>query len=311
MTIHAFPLTRFGAARRVAGTRAVRLLALASVAGLALTSCGLSQAAGGPDEDRTISMIVTESAPYQEPTELVKERLAEDGWTLETTYVTDIIQPNQTVEQGEYDVNFFQHLAYLEQFNRDNNTAVEPVFSVYYGRSGVFSLKHDSFDDLPDGAKVSIPVDTSNNGRALKLIEEAGLIELDASKPVTQLSQRDITANPKNLEFIEVDQQSLAQTLPDVDAGFGFIRLIAEAGHDVEETGLILEDDPEVELPFSVVVAAKPEFRDTEAARVLQEAYQSDEVEQWYQDYQGGVVEYTDEITVDNSQQIWSEFATQ
>ncbi|MDI3329443.1 MAG: MetQ/NlpA family ABC transporter substrate-binding protein [Micrococcus sp.] len=289
---------------------AARLLALASIAGLSLTSCGLAQSSGG-GEDQTISMIVTESAPYQEPTELVKEKLAEEGWTLETTYVTDIIQPNQTVEQGEYDVNFFQHLAYLQQFNQDNGTTVEPVFSVYYGRSGVFSLKHDSFEELPDGAKISIPVDTSNNGRALKLIEEAGLIELDPAKPVTQLSQRDITANPKNLTFVEVDQQSLAQTLPDVDAGFGFIRLIAEAGHDVEETALILEDDPEVELPFSVVVAAKPEFRDSEAARVLQEAYQSDEVEQWYEEYQGGVVEYTDEITVENSQQIWSDFASQ
>lgn len=308
MSVTPAPRIRPSLSRRPRAT--ARLLALAAVAGLSLTSCGLAQTSGGA-EDKTISMIVTESAPYQEPTELVKEKLAEDGWTLETTYVTDIIQPNQTVEQGEYDVNFFQHLAYLEQFNQDNGTTVEPVFSVYYGRSGVFSLKHDSFESLPDGAQVSIPVDTTNNGRALKLIEEAGLIELDPEKTVTQLSQRDITANPKNLEFVEVDQQSLAQTLPDVDAGFGFVRLIAEAGHDVEETGLILEDDPEVELPFSVVVAAKPEFRDTEAARVLQDAYQSDEIEQWYEDYQGGVVEYTDRVTVENSQQLWEDFAAE
>jgi D-methionine transport system substrate-binding protein len=290
---------------------AVRIPALAAVAGLALTSCGLAQNAGNVDEDRTISMIVTESAPYQEPTELVKEQLAQEGWTLETTYVTDIIQPNQTVQQGEYDVNFFQHIAYLDQFNTDNDTSLEPIFSIYYGRSGFFSTKHGSFDDLPDGAQISIPVDTSNNGRALKLLEEAGLIKLDPEKSVTEISQQDIIANPKNLTFIEVDQQSLAQTLPDVDAGFGFIRLIAEAGYDVEETQLILESDPDVELPFSVVLTAKPEFRDTEAARVLQEAYQSDEVEQWYEDYQGGVVEFTDKITVDNSAQIWADYTAQ
>ncbi|NUL45712.1 hypothetical protein F7P69_10980 [Cellulosimicrobium funkei] len=287
---------------------AVRIPAVAAVAALALTSCGLAQNAGDVDEDRTISMIVTESAPYQEPTELVKEQLASEGWTLETTYVTDIIQPNQTVEQGEYDVNFFQHIAYLDQFNTDNNTALEPIFSVYYGRSGYFSTKYDSFEDLPDGSKISIPVDTSNNGRALKLLEEAGLIELDPEKSVTEISQQDILSNPKGLTFVEVDQQSLAQTLPDVDAGFGFVRLIAEGGYDVEETQLILESDPEVELPFSVVLTAKPEFRDTEAARVLQEAYQSDEVEQWYADYEGGVVEFTDRITVDNSEQIWSDY---
>jgi D-methionine transport system substrate-binding protein len=290
---------------------ALRLPAVAAVAGLALTSCGLAQNTGSVDEDRTISMIVTESAPYQEPTELVKEQLAQDGWTLETTYVTDIIQPNQTVQQGEYDVNFFQHIAYLDQFNTDNATTLEPIFSVYYGRSGFFSTQHQSLDDLPDGAQVSIPVDTSNNGRALKLLEEAGLITLDPSKSVTEVSQQDITANPKNLTFVEVDQQSLAQTLPDVDAGFGFVRLIAEAGYDLKDTQLILESDPEVELPFSVVLAAQPEFRNTEAARVLQEAYQSDEVEQWYKDYQGGVVEFTDKITVDNSAQVWSDYTAE
>ncbi len=290
--------------------RVLQGLALTAFAGLSSTGCGPSQEAGATP-DRKISMIVTESAPYQEPTELVKKKLADQGWTLQTTYVTDIIQPNNTVQQGEYDVNFFQHLAYLKQFNRDNGTAVEPLFSVYYGRSGLFSLTLDSFDDLPQGAKISIPVDTSNNGRALQLLAEAGVIEVDPDKPVTQLSQRDITSNPKKVEFVEVDQQSLAQTLPDVAAGFGFVRLIAEAGYDVDESTLILEDDPGVQLPFSVVVAAKAEFRDTEAARVLQEAYHSPEVQQWYADYEGGVVAYTGEVTLENSAQVWKEFSSE
>lgn len=275
---------------------------------LTLSGCGLADASGG--EDRTISMIVTESATYQEPTELVKEALAEDGWTLETTYVTDIIQPNQAVSQGEYDANFFQHLAYLRQFNEDNGTEVAPAFSVYYAPSGIFSLKHDSAEDLPEGAQISLAVDTANNGRGIKLLADAGQIEIDESVEVTELSQKDITSNPKNFEFIEVDQQSLAQTLSDVDAGFGFSRLVAEAGHDVEETSLILEDDDEVKLPYTVVVAGAPGFADTEKAQVLEDAFQSEEVQQWYADYLDGSTEFTDEVTLENSADIWEDFAS-
>ena len=278
------------------------------MAGLALSSCGLAGVTSSADEDQTISMILTESAPYQEPTEIVKEKLEEQGWTLETTYVTDIILPNQAVSRGEYDVNYFQHLAYLNQFNQDNDTEVEPIFSVFYARAGVFSLTVDSLEDLPDGAQVSVPVDTSNNGRALALLADAGVIEVDESKKPTELSQRDITANPKNLEFIEVDQQSLAQTLPDVDAAFGFVRLVAEAGYDTEDTALVLESDPAVELPFTNGIAANADFRDTEAAQVLQEAYQSEEIAEWFADYQGGVLDYTEEITIDNSADTWSDY---
>lgn len=289
--------------------RRLATVALSGAALLALTSCGLVNA-GASDEDQTITMIVTESAPYQDPTEIVKEQLEEQGWTLETTYVTDIVLPNQAVTRGEYDVNFFQHQAYLRQFNQDNDTEVESLFSVYYTHSGIFSLKYDSLDELPDGAQVAIPVDTSNNGRALKLLAEGGLIEVDESKEVTELSQRDITANPKNIEFIEIDQQSLGQSLPDVDAGFGFIRSIADAGYEIEDTVLLLEEDPEVKVPFTVVVAAQPEFRDTEAAKVLQEAYQSEDVQQWYDEYLGGgVVTYEGSITVENSADTWAEFA--
>ncbi|WFP17026.1 MetQ/NlpA family ABC transporter substrate-binding protein [Citricoccus muralis] len=296
--------------RTTGRTTLVSTLTLGMAALLTLSSCGLVNASSDADADQTISMIVTESAPYQDPTEIVKEQLEEQGWTLETTYVTDIVLPNEAVNNGEYDVNFFQHQAYLRQFNQDNGTEVESLFSVYYTHSGIFSLEYDSLDELPDGAQVAIPVDTSNNGRALKLLAEGGVIEVDETKEVTQLSQRDITANPKNIEFIEIDQQSLGQSLPDVDAGFGFIRSIADAGYDIDDTVLLLEEDPEVKVPFTVVVAAQPEFRDTEAAQVLQEAYQSEEVQQWYDEYLGGgVVTYEGSITVESSAESWAEFS--
>ncbi|GAA2027103.1 MetQ/NlpA family ABC transporter substrate-binding protein [Yaniella flava] len=289
--------------------RRALITGVGAIAALTLTSCGLTSAGGS--EDRTISIIVTESAPYQEPTEIAKDLLAEDGWTLEPTYVTDIVQPNQVVSQGEYDANFFQHLAYLRQFNTDNGTEVEPAFSTYYSSSGVFSLEYDSFDELPDGAEISLPVDTANNGRGIKLLAEHGLLEIDESIPVTELSQADITSNPKNLEFIEIDQQSSAHTLSDVDAGFAFARLIAEAGHDIDETALALEEDEEVRRPYTNVVAVQPGDQASEKTQALQDAYQSPEVQEWFEDYLEGATEYNGDITTDDAQETWSEFTAE
>lgn len=285
---------------------------LIGLASLAVTSCGVTQASSTEkSEDRTISLIVTESAPYQEPTEIARELLKEDGWELETTYVTDIVQPNQVVSEGEYDANYFQHLAYLRQFNDDNGTEVEPAFSTYYQPSGLFSLQHDSFEDLPDGAEISLAVDTANNGRGIKLLADHGLLEIDETIPVTELSQADIIDNPRNFQFIEIDQQSSAHTLADVDAGFAFARLVAEAGHDVHEVALALEEDDEVRRPYTNIIAVQPGEQDTAKTKALQEAYQSPEVQDWFADYLDGAIEYNDDITIDNAQDIWAEFTAE
>ena len=271
--------------------RTLPALALGAAAMLSLSSCGL--AGGGSDnasgsDDKTIKMIVTESAPYQEPTKIAEKLLKEEGYDLEATYVTDIVQPNQVVSNGEYDANFFQHGAYLEQFKKDQNVDVDPMFYVYSSPGGVYSQKVDDIKDLKDGAEIAIPVDPANNGRALKLLASAGVLKIDDSKPVIHLSQKDITENPKHLKFVEVDQQSLAQTLPDVDAGFMFSRLGAEIGLTPDDA--LLFEKEEDALPYISLVAAKPGFLDTEKGKALQEAYQSDEVKEWFADYLDGAL---------------------
>lgn len=285
--------------------------AVTAVTALALTGCGLTgSSADASGDDKTISIIVTETAPFQQPTEIAKELLAEEGWTLEPTYVTDIVQPNEVVSQGEYDANFFQHAAYLRQFNSDNDTDVVPGFGVYYTPSGIFSLNHDSYEDLPDGATIALPVDRSNNGRALNILAQAGLIEIEDGIPITQLSQEDVTDNPRNFEFVEIDQQSTARSLPDIDAGFSFTSLIAEAGYDPEELQLGTE---EIEDPFTftVFVSVKDGEQDSAKTRALQEAYQSSEVEQWYEEWLGGVSNFSDEYNVDNVTERWQEFVAE
>ena len=264
-------------------------LGISALSGLAvLTGCGLTGNAATGADNMTIKLIVTESAPYQEPTKIAQKVLESEGWEVQVKYVTDIVQPNLAVANGEYDANYFQHASYLAQFTKDKDIDVETAFYMYGSPGGLYSQKHKTIDELPQGAKIAIPVDPANNGRALALLAKAGVLKVDENKSVIHLSQNDILENPKGISFTEVDQQSLSKTLPDVDAGFLFVRLGAELGLTPQEA-LLFEEDADA-LPFICVVAAKPGFAETEKGEALQKAYQSDEVRTWFKNYIDGVL---------------------
>lgn len=253
-----------------------------------LTSgCGLVDRIGG---DRTLRLVVTENAPFQEPTRIAQRILEADGWEFDATYVTDIIQPNHAVNNGEYDVNFFQNISYLRQFNEDNDLDIEPIFFMFEQPSGIYSQQYDSLHEIPDGAQIALPVDTANNGRGIRLLARGGLIEIDESKHVAALSVQDITANPKDLQFIEVDQQSVGQIYSDVDAVFGFARLLAEI--DVLPDEVLIMESAEEALPFALAVCARPGFREEQPERyeALKADYHSAEVREWYGEYLDGLL---------------------
>lgn len=265
------------------------LTGAAAVGVTALTGCGLvGGAPGAAGDPKTIKLIVTESAPYQEPTKIAKSLLEKDGWKVSVKYVTDIIQPNLAVAQQEYDANFFQHGAYLQQFNTDKNLDLVGLFYEYGSPGGIYSTKYSSLDQLPKGAKIALPVDPANNGRALFLLRDAGLLTLKKGVDVIHTSQKSITSNPQDFEFVEVDQQSLKQTLPDVDAAFLFLRLAAESGL-TEQNKLAFEQDAD-QVPFHCVIAARPDFVGTKKAKALEQAYHSPEVRAWYEGYIGGIL---------------------
>ena len=279
---------------KLKNTKPRRLLVVAAAAAaamLSLSSCGLagggSASAAGSD-DKTIKIIVTESAPSQEPTKIAQKILKDEGYDLQATYVTDIVQPNQVVSNGEYDANFFQHGAYLEQFKKDQQVDVEPAFYTYSSPAGIYSTKYKDIKELPDGAEIAIPVDPANNGRALALLDKAGLLKVTEGKSVIHLSQKDILDNPHHFKFVEVDQQSLSKTIPDVDAAFLFARLGAEIGLTPEDA--LLFETEEDALPYINLVAAKPGFMDTDKGKALKAAYQSDEVRDWYKNYLDGAL---------------------
>ena len=150
-------------------------------------------------------------------------------------------------------------------------------------------------------------MDRSNNGRALHLFATSDLIEVDESVPIAELSQSDITANPHALEFVEVDQQSAARTLPDVDAGFAFTSSVAEAGYDYEDIMLAVEDHDDF-FPFTLLLSVKEGDRHSEKTQALQEAYQSPDIAEWYAEYLNGANVYSDAYTLDTIDDRWHQF---
>lgn len=269
--------------------RADGLVALGVLTTLTLAGCGAGgtgTAEAGGEQDRSISIIATDTPAYSGPLDIATDTLEEEGWEVDVTYVTDIIQPNNAVSNGEFDYNFFQHGAYLQTFNRDNGTEVVPLFYTVGSPAGVYSTRHDSIEDLPDGAQIALPVDPANNGRALHLLADAGLLTLTEGAQVVSTSQEDIVDNPRGLEFVEVDQQTLTQTLPDVDGGFLFSRQAIEMGLDVEGDALLFEEDVDA-IPYRLLFAGRPEAVGSEKTEALQEAFQSEEVAEFYTDFYG------------------------
>ena len=262
-------------------------LAAAGAAAPVLAGCGFRSASGADTDNRTIRLISSQVKVYEEPVTIAGKLLAGKGWSLQPTFVNDINQPNIAVANGEADANCFQHMAYLAQFNRDKGLDLVPLFYIRNSPAVLYSQRHAALADLPDGATISIPVDPANNGRALFMLRAHGLLELSDGVTVVTASQQDITANPRNLKFVEVDQLSLSQTLADVDAGFMFQSTAIDAGIQ-DKAAVVAEEQEEDAVPYRSIFAGTREFAAGEGARELRAAVQSPEVREFFAGYQDG-----------------------
>jgi D-methionine transport system substrate-binding protein len=261
-----------------------RLIAVLALLAILTSACGLASAGtspAAPGTDTVIKLIASDVPNTIETIALLADLLKKQGYELKHVVINDIVQPNLLVEDGTADLNFFQHEVYLKQFNLDRGTHVVPAFYTTFSPAGLFSKKHKSLATLPDGAKVGLPVDPANNGRALVMLQDHGLLKVRAGIDVTKLSTRDITENPHRYQFVEVDQLMLLRTLEDVDVGFLF-------GATANQNGLTLANDAlAVEQakssPYKGVIATRPALVGTPKIEAFRKAFQSDEVKQLYQ----------------------------
>lgn len=262
------------------------LLSTALLAGCGSTTSTDSSASANGD---TITVAASPS-PHAEILEVAKEVLAEQGINLDIKVFNDYVIPNTATESGEVDANYFQHTPYLNDFNEENGTHLVSVAAIHYEPFGIYAGKTASLDALADGAKVSVPNDTTNEARALLLLEAQGLIKLKdgAGLKATKL---DIVENPKNLDIQEIEAAQLPRTLSDVDIAVINGNYAIDAGLKVSDALAVEAQDSEAAKTYANVLVVKDGNQDNENIKALVSALESDKVKEFIeQKYDGAVV---------------------
>ena len=260
-------------------------------------------AAVGVASANTKLVVGASATPHAEILEAAKPILAEKGIDLEIVYFDDYVQPNLQldivefddyvmpntgVEDGSLDANYFQHQPYLNDFNAEQSTHIVSVATVHYEPMGLYvnPAKSIALDSIPDGATIAIPNDTTNESRALGLLEFNGLIKLDteAGQTATVL---DIAENPHKFDFVEVEAAQVPRTLADVDLGVINSNYALQAGTDVVGTPIAYES---TEVAYPNIIAVR-EGDDREELKTLVEVLQGDEIVNFINEtYKGAVV---------------------
>lgn len=261
-------------------------LALA-VAG-SLAACG---AEGHAHEHGTLRIGASPSPHAEILNDFAAPRLKERGIELDVIEYTDYLKPNEDAISGELDANYFQHINYLNNYNEENGSDLVNVGAIHYEPFGIFPGRSSDLDDIAEGATISVPNDPTNEGRALLLLQDLGLITLDEAAGVTA-TVNDITDNPHGIEIVEQEAAVLPSTLADVD--FAIIN-----GNYAIDAGLSLADAVATENADSTavreqyvnIIATRPELEDDECVAALVEVLKGDDFAAYLQETFGDSVQ--------------------
>ena len=213
--------------------------------------------------------------PHAEILNELKSDLAEKGYDLQVVEYNDYVLPNTALEDGDLDANYFQHQPYLDDFNAENGTHIVGVANVHFEPLGIYAGKTASLDELKDGAVVAVPNDTTNEARALLLLEQEGLIKLKADAGL-QATVLDIEENPLNLEIKELEAAQVARAINDVDVACINGNYAIEAGLDA---AIALESaDSKAAETYANIIAVREGDEDTDKTKALVDAVLSDKV---------------------------------
>lgn len=231
--------------------------------------------------------VAATPVPHAEILEFVKPALAEQGITLEVKVFTDYVQPNVQVSEGRLDANFFQHQPYLDEFNAAKGTKLVSVAGIHIEPFGAYSRKVTSLADLKQGAQVAIPNDATNGGRALLLLQHAGVLTLKADAGITA-SPRDIADNPKKLRVRELEAATVPRVLDQVDVALINTNYALEAGLNPQKDALAIEG---ADSPYVNILVTREDNQQAEAVQKLVQALGSDAVRDFINEkYNGAVI---------------------
>ena len=231
--------------------------------------------------------VAATAVPHAEILEFVKPALAKEGVELNIKVFTDYVQPNVQVAEKRLDANFFQHQPYLDEFNKSRGTELVSVAGVHVEPFGAYSSKHKSLNELPQGANVVIPNDATNGGRALLLLQKAGLITLKPEAGILA-TPKDIVENPKTIKVRELEAATLPRVLTQVDLALINTNYALEAKLNPTKDALIIEGN---DSPYVNILVARADNKDNAALQKLAKALNSAEVKAFIAEkYQGAVV---------------------
>ena len=275
-------------------------------------ACVLSLAACGSKGNNEATNAATTAAPQDETTEapeqltklvvgasvtphaeilaVVKDDLAAAGYDLEIVEFSDYVIPNTSLEDGSLDANYFQHEPYLLDFNAENGTHLVAVEPIHYEPFGIYAGKSASLSDLPDKAKIAVPNDTTNEARALLLLEQEGLIKLKEDAGI-QATKNDIVENPHNFEIVELQAEQVARALPDVNIGIINGNNALAAGLNISDALAQEASDSLAAQTYANVLVVKEGNETNPGIVALAEALTSDKVKKYIDEtYNGAVV---------------------
>ena len=279
----------------LSGALAVGLLAgCGGGTGTSQTPAGNSESPAASTEtgslEGTTLKVGATPAPHAEILEVVVPILAEQGITLDIVQYNDYVQPNNAVEDGSLDANYFQHITYMNDFNDQNGTHLVSAAEVHYEPMSLYAGKVSSLDELADGALIGVPNDATNEARALLVLQQEGLITLRDGAGITA-TINDIVDNPKNLQFSEMEAAQLPLRLADLDMAVINGNYAIDAGLSMDDALATESADGEAAQAYVNVLAVKEGREDDPAIQALAAALCSDEVKTYIEEnYNGAVV---------------------
>lgn len=242
------------------------------------------------EDNKTITVGATPS-PHAEILKEASRLLKAKGYNLKVVEFVDYVQPNIALQNGELDANYFQHEPYLQEFNKQNNLELVSVANIHYEPFGIYSNKINSINDLEQNIQISVPNDTTNEARALLLLEQQGIIKLKEGIGI-DATKNDILENPKNVVIKEIDAAQLPISLPDVDLAVINGNYAIGANLDVNKDALAIEDKNSISANvYSNIIAAKKGNENNDKIKILVDILKSNEIKNFIeQKYKGAVV---------------------
>ena len=248
-----------------------------------------TEAAKAEGEAVKIKIGATPS-PHAEILEAAKDALKKKGVDIEIVTYNDYVQPNLATDQGQIDANYFQHVPYLDDFNKENNTHVVSVGKVHYEPFGIYAGKSNDLKAIQDGAKIAVPNDTTNEARALLLLEANGIIKLKDGAGLTATKQ-DIVENPHNVDIYEVEAAQIPRSLDSVDFACMNGNFAIQANYKPSDALAAEDAQSEAAQTYANIVAVEEKNKDAEWVKTLVEVLHSKEIQDFINEkYEGGVV---------------------